>query len=79
VLLHGIGHHRQAWQAVTPLLAPSRELILVDLPGHGESPPLELAGRTPLEALAEEVVGFLGEQGLEARTWPGTPWAGCSR
>ena len=43
VLLHGIGHHRQAWQAVTPLLAPSRELILVDLPGHGESPPLDQA------------------------------------
>ena len=65
VLLHGIGHHRKAWQAVTPLLAPSRELILVDLPGHGESPPLELAGRTPVEALAEELVGFLGEQDLE--------------
>jgi pimeloyl-ACP methyl ester carboxylesterase len=65
VLLHGIGHHRQAWQAVTPLLAPSREMVLVDLPGHGESPPLDLAGRTPVEALAEELVGFFGEQGLE--------------
>jgi hypothetical protein len=25
VLLHGIGHHRQAWNAVTGRLAPSRE------------------------------------------------------
>jgi pimeloyl-ACP methyl ester carboxylesterase len=55
VLLHGIGHR----------LAPSRELILVDLPGHGESPPLRLAGRTPVEAMAEEVIGFLDELGLD--------------
>ncbi|HEX4258843.1 MAG TPA: alpha/beta fold hydrolase, partial [Streptosporangiaceae bacterium] len=39
VLLHGVGHRRQAWNAVIPLLRNRRELILVDLPGHGESPP----------------------------------------
>jgi pimeloyl-ACP methyl ester carboxylesterase len=65
VLLHGIGHRRQAWDAVRAALAPSRELILVDLPGHGESPPLRLAGRHPVQAMAEEVLGFLDEQGLE--------------
>jgi pimeloyl-ACP methyl ester carboxylesterase len=65
VLLHGIGHHRQAWNAVTGLLAPSRELILVDLPGHGESPPLRLDGRPPVEALAAEVAAFLDSQGLD--------------
>jgi len=65
VLLHGIGHHRQAWNAVTGLLAPSRELILVDLPGHGESPPLRLDGRPPVEALAAEVAAFLDTQGLD--------------
>ena len=48
VLLHGLGHRRQAWGAVTGLLAPNRELIVVDLPGHGESPPLETAGRPPV-------------------------------
>jgi len=65
VLLHGIGHRRQAWNAVTGALAPSRELILVDLPGHGESPPLQLAGRTPVEALAADIAVFLAEQGLD--------------
>src|SRR5258706_3623393 len=38
VLLHGIGHRRQAWGAVLDWLAPHRQLILVDLPGHGDSP-----------------------------------------
>jgi pimeloyl-ACP methyl ester carboxylesterase len=64
VLLHGIGHRRQAWNAITALLAPHRELILVDLPGHGESPPLRMAGRPPVQAMAEEISGFLDEQGL---------------
>ena len=45
VLLHGVGHRRQAWGAVLRLLAPHRTVIAVDLPGHGESPPLRLAGR----------------------------------
>ncbi len=65
LLLHGTGHHRRAWDAVTGRLAPSRELILVDLPGHGASPPLRLAGRPPVEALAAELVSFLDEQGLD--------------
>jgi pimeloyl-ACP methyl ester carboxylesterase len=38
VLLHGIGHHRQAWDPVVPALAERREVIAVDLPGFGESP-----------------------------------------
>ncbi|GEC05658.1 hydrolase [Streptomyces spinoverrucosus] len=40
VLLHGIGHHRQVWDPVVPVLAVEREVIAVDLPGSGESPAL---------------------------------------
>src|SRR3954454_6338799 len=40
VLLHGVGHHRQAWDAVVPLLAGQRQTIAMDLPGFGESPDL---------------------------------------
>src|SRR5579875_3922335 len=65
VLLHGVGHRRQAWNAVTPLLRDRRELIMVDLPGHGESPPFEPNGREPVRAMAEEVLAFLDELGLE--------------
>ncbi|MFE5137113.1 alpha/beta fold hydrolase [Streptomyces fagopyri] len=40
LLLHGIGHHRQAWDPVVHILAAEREVIAVDLPGFGASPAL---------------------------------------
>ncbi|MFE6524465.1 alpha/beta fold hydrolase [Streptomyces sp. NPDC057794] len=40
LLLHGIGHHRQAWDPVLSALAAERDVIAVDLPGCGESPAL---------------------------------------
>ncbi|MEV7435961.1 alpha/beta fold hydrolase [Streptomyces griseoviridis] len=40
LLLHGIGHHRQAWDPVVDILATEREVISVDLPGFGASPAL---------------------------------------
>lgn len=40
LLLHGIGHHRQAWDPVIHLLAAERDVIAVDLPGFGVSPAL---------------------------------------
>jgi pimeloyl-ACP methyl ester carboxylesterase len=65
VLFHGIGHRRQAWDAVLDRLTPHRDVIAVDLPGHGESPPLDLAGRPPADVLAESVTGLFGELGLD--------------
>jgi pimeloyl-ACP methyl ester carboxylesterase len=65
VLLHGVGHRRQAWGAVLGRLTPRRDVIAVDLPGHGESPPLRLAGRPVLDAMLAEVTGLLDELGLE--------------
>ncbi|MCD9199303.1 alpha/beta fold hydrolase [Aeromicrobium wangtongii] len=38
VLIHGIGHRRQAWNPVLDLLAQSHDVIAVDLAGFGESP-----------------------------------------
>ncbi|MEI5102408.1 alpha/beta fold hydrolase [Streptomyces sp. PmtG] len=40
LLLHGIGHHRQAWDPVVDLLAAEHDVIAVDLPGFGASPAL---------------------------------------
>lgn len=40
VLLHGIGHHLQAWDPVVGALAAERDVIAVDLPGFGVSPAL---------------------------------------
>src|SRR5215469_4549513 len=65
VLVHGIGHRRQAWNAVLGRLAPHREIILVDLPGHGESPPFQADGQPVPQALIEQFIGFLDELGLD--------------
>lgn len=65
VLLHGVGHRRQAWDAVLDLLTPYRTVIAVDLPGHGESPPLVTAGRPAVAAIATELEAFFGELGLD--------------
>jgi len=64
VLLHGVGHRRQAWGAVLDRLTPHRDVITVDLPGHGESPPLE-KGKPALEAMLGAVAALLDDLGLE--------------
>ena len=64
VLLHGVGHRRQAWGAVLDRLTPHRDVILVDLPGHGGSPPLQ-EGLPLVDALLGPVTELLGELGVE--------------
>ena len=65
VLVHGVTHRRQAWYPVLDLLTEHREVVLVDLPGHGESPDLELRGRSVDDTLRGEFRAFLADQGLE--------------
>ena len=40
LLLHGTGHHWQAWEPVLTVLAARYDVIAVDLPGFGTSPAL---------------------------------------
>jgi pimeloyl-ACP methyl ester carboxylesterase len=76
ILLHGIGHRRQAWDAVLDRLAPYRDLIVVDLPGHGDSPPLETAGRSVGDALVAELMGLLDKLGLHRAHFAGSSLGG---
>ena len=62
LLVHGLGSTRNAWAPVLPLLAPHRELIILDLPGHGTSPDEEDSGT--FAGLVRSVGGFLDAQGL---------------
>src|SRR5436305_14357165 len=65
VLLHGVTHRRQAWYPVLDELAEQREVILVDLPGHGQSPAFELDGLSVRDALRRDFEAFLTDQGLD--------------
>ena len=53
VLIHGLTHRRQAWYPVLDDLAVHREVILVDLPGHGQSPDLVTHGRPVPDVLRD--------------------------
>ncbi|NSC20380.1 alpha/beta fold hydrolase [Streptomyces albus subsp. chlorinus] len=63
LLLHGIGHHWQAWEPVLTVLAGSYDVIALDLPGFGASPALPdgvsygTASVVPLLAQACEALG----------------------
>jgi pimeloyl-ACP methyl ester carboxylesterase len=61
VLLHPLGADRRAWRPVTGLLAREREVIAVDLPGFGGSPPLGGDDASP-PAHAAAVRRFLAEE-----------------
>jgi pimeloyl-ACP methyl ester carboxylesterase len=65
ILIHGLGHRRQGWDVLLPLLTPHREVITFDLPGHGQSHPLELNGTDPVTAVAAEIAKLLRELGLD--------------
>jgi pimeloyl-ACP methyl ester carboxylesterase len=64
VLLHGQGMSRRVWDPVVTELAREREVIAVDLPGHGDSPRQPRgAGNTPLDQ-ARAVAELLDQLGL---------------
>ncbi len=64
VLVHGLGHNRHAWDAVVGGLAREREVVAVDMPGFGESPPLPAGTHPTVEALADAVARTIQELGL---------------
>lgn len=62
LLIHGLGGSWRSWQTITDELAAEREVIAVDLPGHGDTP--KLKGATTMATLADAVTEFLGENDL---------------
>ena len=64
VLIHGIGSQWQMWVPVMDRLAQEREVIALDLPGFGESLPID--GSAPsVPELARSVARFVEELGVE--------------
>ena len=63
VLIHGLGGTRTTWMPTVRKLMGSHRVVLVDLPGHGESP---LPDPFSLEAAAEALDGVLAAQKAES-------------
>ena len=63
VLVHGIGDRLQTWEPVMDRLAAERDVVALDLPGFGESAPLE--GEPTVEALTDAVAGLASDLGLD--------------
>ncbi|MCZ7415842.1 MULTISPECIES: alpha/beta fold hydrolase [unclassified Streptomyces] len=63
LLLHGIGHHWQAWEPVLDALAASYEVTAIDLPGFGASqglPPGHPYGVATMVPVLAEIARALG-------------------
>ncbi len=65
VLLHGIGHHWQAWRPVIDRLATEFDVIACDSPGFGRSPALSASIDPTIPAYADAFEWFFAELGLE--------------
>ena len=71
VLIHGIGSHWQVWSPILDEVSRHRDVIALDLPGFGDSPPWtdpRPGGPEPgsVAHLADQVAEFL--EGLGVRT-----------
>jgi pimeloyl-ACP methyl ester carboxylesterase len=62
LLVHGLGGSIRSWDSIVPMLGHARELVLVDLPGHGRSPTLQ--GRQTIAAYADALDLFIERNGL---------------
>ncbi|SDM43131.1 alpha/beta fold hydrolase [Streptomyces wuyuanensis] len=65
LLLHGIGHHWQAWEPVLPVLAAERDVIAVDLPGFGTSPALPHGMSYDLSTVVPALGALCGALGVD--------------
>ncbi len=62
LLIHGLGGSWRSWSTILDDLATEREVIAVDLPGFGDTPPLP--GEVSIRTLADAVTGFLADNEL---------------
>jgi pimeloyl-ACP methyl ester carboxylesterase len=62
LLIHGLGGSWRSWTPVLARLAAHREVIAIDLPGHGKTPALD--GPHTIATLADAVTAFLQNNNL---------------
>lgn len=65
VLIHGVGHHWQAWRPVIDRLAGEFDVVACDSPGFGRSAPLPAGVDPTIPAYAAAFERFFADAGLE--------------
>lgn len=65
VLIHGIGHRRQAWDPVFETLAQHYDVIAVDLAGFGESPAYPLSVNYDMASACDNLSANFAAWGVE--------------
>lgn len=61
VLVHGLGSSHRNWDPIVPALAEHREVIALDLPGFGQTPPL---ADVSIASLTDALRAYLDNEGL---------------
>jgi pimeloyl-ACP methyl ester carboxylesterase len=61
LLVHGLGSHRRVWDPIVGELARHRDVIAVDLPGFGDSPP---AGAGSVDHMTSRIGAFCADLSL---------------
>ena len=64
VLIHGLGHHRNAWAPVFDVLARDFDVIAVDLPNFGESPSHRWGQRLSIENFCRDLEANFAHWGI---------------
>jgi pimeloyl-ACP methyl ester carboxylesterase len=75
VLMHGLGSSLRVWDPVWPRLEAHMEIIALDLPGHGGSPPPSPQASSP-GALARTIAAFLDRLGIQTAHLAGNSFGG---
>lgn len=65
MLIHGVGHHWQAWRPVLPRLRDEYDVLACDSPGFGRSAPLPAGVEPTVWAYAAAFEAFFDRQGLD--------------
>jgi pimeloyl-ACP methyl ester carboxylesterase len=76
VLIHPVGGSLVVWEPLMERLAPRRDVIALDMPGFGRSPPLPGADDPTPQALARATAAFLDDLGIRTAHLAGNSLGG---
>lgn len=65
LLLHGFTGSSRNWEPLLPYLAPHRQVITLDLLGHGRTPAPPRANRYSMELVAADIIDLLDQLAIE--------------